>query len=289
MEDDKQITQVYDEFVIKHRAAYAGFKSIYQDKNPMPPLMKADRSDWYIALGVTAIVVASVLVSGSRTIVEFGGGLIGVSAFVMLECAVVAYAFIYTKNNINDERIDDVRKLTNKGKWLALIVAVVANVHATLKQNGVISSDVVSIVILLLVGISAPLLAYISGDIAGLEYMKALSRGRKIDEHNRGIIEAWQDGLNRAWAGQQKQWGVKVDMAPEPVQSSVQPVQLSDGHTGHGQGYSRESKAASIVRQHLDSHPEDMSIPVRELAEKLSVGKSTVASVVRDVKNGVQA
>lgn len=206
---DNQL-QSFDEVAIRHNAAMAAARTIYEALHQRPQLARVDRSDWYIALGVTIIVIASVIVSGSRTVVEFGGGLIGVSAFVMLECAVVAYAFIRTKNNINTERIQDVRRLTNRGLKLAFTVAVAANIHATLKQSGVISAEWINIIILLLVGISAPTLAFISGDIAGLEYMKAVQKHRQNDEENARRIEAWDNGFNQYWAKQQSRWGVRI-------------------------------------------------------------------------------
>ncbi len=286
------LTQAYDDFSVKHRAAYAAFKSIYEDKNPQPAYQKPDRSDWYIAIGISVIVIASIIVSGSRTIVEFGGGLVGASAFVMLECAVVAFAFLYTKNNVNEARLDDVRKLTKRGMYLALTVAVVANIHATLKENGVISSDIINTGILLMVAVSAPLLAYISGDIAGLEYMRAASRARKIDEYNEGLRVTYQEGLNRAWAAQQSKWGVRIEVsspvpAPSNGNSNGNPME-NERHilpSASTLGHSKQPMASKIVRDYLVEHPGALEMNPLELAALLNVGKSTVYNVMKEVKS----
>lgn len=53
---------------------------------------------------------------------------------------------------------------------------------------------------------------------------------------------------------------------------------------GYGQGYTRKKDARTIVREHLKAHPEDISMRVRDLAEKLDVGKTTVSEVIREFK-----
>lgn len=54
----------------------------------------------------------------------------------------------------------------------------------------------------------------------------------------------------------------------------------------------RKAKAPSpsqTVRNHLREHPEDIRLGVRELAEKLQVGKSTVSNVRRDMETTFSA
>lgn len=295
-----EVIQVYEELAIKHNAAYAAFKSIYEAKNPPPILRKPDRADWYIVLGIMVIVIASVIVSGSRTVAEFGFGAIGIAAFVMLECTIVAYAFIRTRSHFNKERMDDVKRLTNRGLWLAFTVALAANVHATLKQNGVITVDWINTVILLLVAVSAPTLAFISGDIMGLEYMRSNSKRREIEESNQALFGAWADGLNKSWQSSQSKWGVRIDVENERIvlptdgRADTSKRQLSalseadgqrtDSGHGYGSGYTKRTDARTRVTEHLTQFPDDLTLNVRDLAEKLGVGKTTVAEVMKGFK-----
>jgi hypothetical protein len=46
-----------------------------------------------------------------------------------------------------------------------------------------------------------------------------------------------------------------------------------------GHAAPRPKTAADRVRRHLAAHPEDASLSVRQLADKLNVGKSTVNRV----------
>lgn len=54
----------------------------------------------------------------------------------------------------------------------------------------------------------------------------------------------------------------------------------------HSVGQAPESDvpktATEVVREHLKAHPEDRALPLRKLAEKLNVGKSTVDRVLKE-------
>lgn len=59
----------------------------------------------------------------------------------------------------------------------------------------------------------------------------------------------------------------------------------ADGQrTDSGHGYQRNSNAKDMVRQHLIDNPGDVKAPVRELAARLNVGKSTVSDVQREFR-----
>ena len=280
---------VYDEVLARSKAAYAAFKEYYAARNPPP--VKSELSRDYVSLlitvGLVVLMIASIIVSGSRTIPEFGGGFIGVVAFIMLEGGIMGYAFFYARRNINENKLKDARRLAVAGLGLTVIIALGANLDEALRQHGVILPDEIRTVVNVMVALSAPGLAFISSDVLAIELMAGDLRQRQADKEFQIIFDEWQDGLNRSWASQQKQWGVKVEIENPPSSVSVQPVQLSDGQDrtiGHGVGYKRESKAASIVLKHLDEHPEDLQLPVRELADKLKIGKSTVASVIKSMR-----
>lgn len=62
-------------------------------------------------------------------------------------------------------------------------------------------------------------------------------------------------------------------------------LSAADGHgRATGQGYNKRTDARDIVRQHLADNPEDFDLSVRELADKLKVGKTTVSDVRRAIE-----
>lgn len=311
----------YERLVQRRNAAYAAFEAMYKVQNPPPstpvqpepPARPADAALNKFDVGIMALLLfGAAVVSMTRTTAEFAGTnpqfgnyVVGFFAFVMLEVAGVAYAYFRTKLNYSDKRHGEVLGWIERGLVLALITAIFANLHQGMKAHG-IELPFLNVVNAALGSFAPPVLAFIAGDILGSLVVRQRVENRKLQEAYEsqmrewreavaGLNAAWQvqltewrDGLNRSFAANADRLGAKIEVSkPVPPPSvSVQPVQLSAGHTGHGQGYVRESKASMFVRKHLDNHPEDLSIPVRDLAEKLSVGKSTVATVVREYKKG---
>ena len=49
-------------------------------------------------------------------------------------------------------------------------------------------------------------------------------------------------------------------------------------------GYAKRTDARQLVRQYLADNPDALTVPVRELATLIGVGKSTVADVLREMK-----
>lgn len=289
---------LYDELAARHNAAYAAFRTIYEAKNPPPIKPVVERESVFVPVALVIMIVASVIVSGSRTIVEFGGGWIGVAAFVMLEGAIVAYAFFRTRTNFNEARIGSIRKLANWGLALAFAVAIVANVHAVLKGQGVVTAEWLNTGILILVGVSAPTLALISGDMMALEMLKSTSRARKIETEHQQAIAAWMEGLNDAWAREKSRWGVKIEIANEQLPSAVHKVNSLNGMNEQPQlpysansstGYSKRMDARSLISEFFERHPERLNSRLDELVVQIEeemgvkVGRTSIHNVRREI------
>lgn len=280
-----------DSFVEQYTAAYAAHRATYILRNPQPEktpydeiaqppvLEESKRGDLLIIVALTVMVLASVIVSGSRTIDEFGGGLVGLAAFSMLEVGIVAYAYIRTKKHYDESRHQSVKRLTNAGMYLALAVTLSANLHATLKHNGVVMAPWLDTAILVLIAVSAPSLALISGDVLGMEAVAGSHRQRKAQEAHQAKVEAWnaarraheesyqarvtewQDGLNQSWNAQKSRLGVNIRIAkPEPFNERSLNGANEQSEHGTGSGYSKNMNAKEIVRQWLEAyhseHPE---------------------------------
>lgn len=288
---ESQINQ-YDELAIRHRAAYAAFKSIYQDKNPLPEAVTVERDSLFVPLALIVMIIASVIVSGSRTIIEFGGGIVGAMAFIMLEGAIVAYAFYRTRRNFSEQRMEGVRKLANFGLGLAFTVAVGANIHSVLRERGIQLADGINTAILIMVGISAPTLAFISGDIMAVETMANTTKLRKSKAAHLELITAYNDEMNAAWQREKQNWGVKIRIENPsysnqlsngiPLESNgMLPAKSTLGHT-------KKPDATKRVKDYLDENPEAVNGNPLEIASYLEVGKSTVYNVLKTYKGNQQ-
>lgn len=286
--------QHYDDWQARYERAYAVFKSTYELRYPPPERAVTKRENTGAVLALAALVLASVIVSGSRTIGEFGGGVIGLAGFVMIEVGIVAYAFIRTRVDYDDTRHQSVKKLVGMGMWLAFFVAVFANVHSTLKAGGVLPEWLDTIVLLVL-GFSAPVLAFISGDVLGMLAVMDASRARRADREYQDAMRIWADGLNASWNAQKQRMGVGAPSAVSITdgQKTAQNPALSvrtttygqadgRGH-GYGTGYERRNDARDKVRAYLEANPDAFNLTVRDLAERAGVGKTVAASVRKEM------
>lgn len=279
------ITQ-YDEMQARFAAAYEYHKQTYTLKNPPPVRAKADGIDWKIIIGLLALVIFSIAVSGTRTVPEFGGGGSGWFAWGMLEVGAVILSYVLTKKFYDESKHKGVKRRLQTGSGLAVIVMLAANIHFETRVFGVQLAAWFNLVIVILLSTSAPLLVWIAGEALGMEVVTAERRELKTDREWKEALALWHDGLNRSWDAQKARLGVEIRVEREkhPMLSAVQRVQMDND--GHGQRYTRESKTVQLVKAHLEAYPSDMSMTVRELADKIGVGKSTVANALRVMRNG---
>lgn len=280
-----------DAAAAKHNAAYAAFASMYAARVPQP-VAPTFSEDWLTKIILLALVSASVIVSGSRTISEFGGGLVGVSAFIMLELGIVAYGYIRTRRYYDEQRHYSTKRMMTLGMMLAFAVALAANIHATLKQNqALLEGGWLDTAILLLVAVSAPALAFIAGDALGMEDVASRRKRAEAMRHYQQALQEWQQALNLEWQKSQLYRSVRVS-AVQPILSDASALSMSAldradmerTQTGHANGYSKRMNARALAREYLAQNPDALNGTSRELAQKLRIGKSTAADVLREIK-----
>jgi hypothetical protein len=294
----------YNDYAERYNAAYDSFSKMYAKQNPPPPKPAPLKTDVGTRRAIAFMVVASVIVSGSRTIVEFAGQdpdpanlFVGIAAFAMIELGIVFYAYLRSKNNFDASRRENIGRLLTWGVRLAFLIAVVANVHASAKAAG-FTSDTIELVIAIMLGVSAPTLALISGDALAMEVVNAEAVERRQYVEYDAIYGSWQVGLNAAWERQRASFKLakKFDAA-SALSASVSGSGQADsdrtdgqrtlpdrsGH-GYGQGYSRTGGAREKVDAYLQDNPEALTLPVRQLAEVVGVGKTVAADALRAAK-----
>lgn len=293
-----EITQVYDELVVRTQAAYAGFSTIYESKNPRPTkaIIRRDFVSMMIVVALSIVMLASIIVSGSRTISEFGGGFIGTVAFIMIECGIAVYALFRARRNANPKRLQNTVKWATVGLILTFLIAVAANIDATLKTHGIHIDETVLAVINLAVAISAPALAFISSDVLAIELMATdIQRREALRVYDEKCAE-WLDGLNRSYNAQPKTSIFRVDVqrtdAMDTSNRQLSALSAADGRRtdtdgqahGYGQGYTKRTDARTQVTEYLAANPEAMTMNLRELAKVIGVGKTTVGEVLKEMK-----
>lgn len=290
MEQGNQVIQLYDDFAARHNAAYAAFETIYAAKNPKPILTEVKKDVVGVVLGIVLSIVmaASVIVSSSRTIDEFGGGAIGAIAFVMIEGGIMAYAFWRARRTINIKKVENALRLATVGLVLTFIVGLSANIDATLRHKDIHLPDWVNTGINLLVAVSAPALAFISSEVLAIELMANDVRRRQNLKDHEAAMRAWKDDKDVAWVREKANWGVKIkvdNMVTSNTLSNGIPLESSGSLPAKSTlGHTKKPDAAKRVKDYLDENPDAINGNPLEIAAFLEVGKSTVYNVLKEYK-----
>ena len=290
----------YDQLAERYEAAYAAYRRTYVVRTPPPVKPKSRRENLFTILMLCVLVGASVIVSGNRTVAEFGE--VGIPAFVMLELGMITYAFIRTSRNYDKSRHESVTKWVNGGLGLAFVVLLFANADALLKREGIPIPPEVKLIIDMAVAVSAPMLAFISGDVLGMYAVMGRQAQRRIDEEYEAALTLWNESLKASWDREKARWGVRVDLSERqtdrqtalpvsvPVLSEQTKTQTDDRQTSRaGFGHNRTSDGQQKALDYFNAHPDEISTPLRALADKIGVNKDTVSAARKTWQSGREA
>lgn len=271
----------YAQFAEQHNAAYAAFTAIYQQKNPPPERAEIRTENRILKMLLVLLMISSMIVSGSRTVPEFGGSIVGVAAFFMLELGIIVYPFLRTALYYDDAKHQGVKKILSMGKWLALVVVVAANLHHMFTSNGfhIPAADEIMITAL---SIGAPVLAFIAGDAFGALMVRDNHRQKKADEEFAASHKAYHEELNAVWARQQKTWGVQIKVQPEPV-PAVESASI-DVNLRQLPAVTRPTPKMKMALEWMRQHPEHIETESRVLAELIGVSHTLANEARKRVK-----
>lgn len=326
--------QQYDEIVARHQAAYAAFKAVYTQKTPPPVREQVERDDALVIVALVVMVIASVIVSASHTIPVFTKSIyadittlnflqtvvvivVALAAFAMLEVGIVALAYVLVKDQFkrHPDRHVNVQVYIRAGLVLAFVVAVMANVYSVVggtlndEQKGYVLWQGFQLVINVMVGISAPVLAFISGDVLAMQGVAALQQRRAVEMRYHADLNAWNENLNASWNAQKARWGVKVDVSvdrlPAEQPSAVHSLnslneQRTNEHSSpfslnSANGYSKQMDARSVAREFFERHPEHLTARLDDLVAMIEgetgvkVGRTSIHNVRRGIQAGKEA
>lgn len=306
----EQYQEVYTDVASRIEEAFGAFRRTYELMYPPPTMPDEIKHNWgWKQAGMFLGLLGSVIVSASHTIPIFVGSgnvtimtiVIGVAVFVMVEMGIVVFAYSSTEqqHKTREDIRTRVKQFTRTGLYFIVTVAIAANVVYVIERNMTIPDDPliqntwngVRLVIFLAVGFSAPVIAFLTGEILAVDVLEHQSRFNRAMERYEAEYKEWVEALNRSWSSQRKKWGGAVDVSLEqidPVQlpSAKRPM-LSNGTDTRttGYGYNRSEDASDLVRSYLKDNPDNHNLSVRQLAEIIGVGKSTVSRVRKEMQD----
>jgi hypothetical protein len=290
--------------VERAEAGYMGFRRLYVVTTP-PPEKEAYQSDnQFIRVVLGIILVASMVVSGSHTIATFANGssvvhmIVGFAAFCMLELTLAAFAFVGTQRHYRVEQSEpkSFKRFIFAGVVIPFAVMILGNIDDTFHSRGIEIGGGLKIVILLGVGLSGPLLAFIVGDVLAMYSVIDRVQRRRHDKAYQEELKTWEEGLRRSWASKARDYGGQVKVSVDRVPNSI--PELSNGMNGMENagnqrvlpakssiGHTKKPMAAQIVKEFFQTNPDALSRDPIEVAAELGVGKSTVYNVIKELRS----
>ena len=260
MTDQQNTTTIYDETAAQIEAAFLGFERVYSVQHPRPQY-NAQNIGVFGAkhIGLLLALIGATIVSASHSIPVFlsipsitdvkldTSLVIALATFVMVEIGIITLAYSATESAINRDEVKRVRIFTAIGKWYISFIMLIANVYYVLQSNNVISLESagmwnnIRIFIFLAIASTAPVVAFITGDILAIDVLKHRSRQKAAQDEYNAAMNEWRKGLNEAWGKAKSKWGANVDIQ---VSKPVQPVHTLN--SGANESVNRSSSVHSV-------------------------------------------
>lgn len=301
---------IFDQHTERYEKAWEAFNRLYVMEHPAPPAPRWYQGLPWLMIPFGVIALCGIALSALRTAPVFqqiAVPLVGETfalleaalAVIVIEVAIVIMRYVLVLQRAEDGKLntDDLRAWMVGGFWLAFGVAILANLYASIKHVPLVApvAPLLDLVIALAVGLSAPMLAFIAGDILASLYLRSERRRADLRARYEAALSDWQTAREKSWNARKGDYGLRlrVDNLPAAT-ASMSALSEPDGQRtdvdgrghGYGVGYVKRTDAQDRVRAYLDSNPDAISLTVRELAATVGVGKTTVAEVVRQYKAG---
>jgi hypothetical protein len=225
----------------------------------------------WIRTAAIMLFVSSAMVSGAHTIptiaetLPFQNNIIGVKIVIsivslfMVEIALFAIAFVRRMNLLEG------RLWLGFMQFVALVVAIAGNLYSTFEALGVdiANPNMFTLVVGIAVGLGAPLLTMLSGDILAAVEMS---------HHT-----AWKEFDTKVLAAFKKEEKRRGNSIP-----SIPRMENGNGNTGNRAPF-RSTGKRDIVRQHFAENPEYLEMSPIDLEDVIGAKKSLIYDVRREI------
>lgn len=295
---------IVDQHTERYEKAWQAFNQLYVLERPQPAAPKWHQGLPWLMIPFGIIALFSIALSSLRTAPVFQQialPLVGptfalveaVLAVVVIEVSVVIMRYVHVLQQAEDGKLnhDELRSWMLRGFLLAFIVALLANLYASVRHQPVIAevAPVVDLIMSIAVGASAPFLAFIAGDILASLYLRSDRRRAELRARFDTALQEWQDARERSWNARKGDYGLRLKVeslsapVPNPVPTFPMEVPLETERktlpSASTLGHSKKPNARQITEQYFDAHPDALQQNPLEIAARLGVGKSTVYAV----------
>jgi len=304
--------QQYDAMEQRVIAAFNAFSTTYAVINP-PPQRQAGSvigiERKLIIGGTIVMVLAAMVVSGSRTIAEFGS--VGIFAFLMLELGSLILGIRRALTATNQERFN--RWLVKLGLAVCFGVMLAGNLDATFKDinkrnaesAGALSadaikvSDVVSTIIAIAIAVSAPTLTLIAGDLIGVEIVEISRQRAVVDNTHRSALDGWYERRNASWDAQKSRMGATFKISRPQQEAPIHSLySVNEQPNERATAYSKNMSAKDVARNWIlaarETNPAVMTMRIDDLWTLIQadtqqrIGRTSVHNARKDLSQASQ-
>lgn len=306
-EQNEQYQELYTDVASRIEEAFSAFRRTYELMNPPPTMPNEVSHDWgWKQAGMFLGLLGSVIVSASHTIPIFVGDenvtvmtiIIGVAVFVMVEMGIVVFAYSSTEqqHKTRENIRTRVKDFTRTGLYFIVAVAIAANVVYVIEHNMTIPDEpliqsiwnTVRLFIFLAVGLSAPVIAFITGEILAVDVLEHQGRYHRAMDKYGSDLEDWQNGLNRSWASKKKQWGAGVDIDSRVKRLSGHEQNLLEtvSNSSNGLDYTQTLNKKAAIQYFKDNQSEYEKLKRAVLNSNPTATKKDIAEAIAESMTG---
>lgn len=270
----------FSELAERHAQAISAWRMIFEKQYPAP-MRRVMQMDNRIQIAtLLLVVVAAIIVSASHTVPVFmrgTGALTGVAAFIMLEFGLVALTYQRTREKtIRDGTNETSFKWITYAIGLTLLILLIGNVYQVGFEYG-FTHPVIDLIVVISVGVSAPALAFVSGEALALESVKALLMQRELDAEYAAQQMAYNESFVEWWNARKGRI-VKVEREPVNSLNLIKSNELT--------ARNKPSPKLEKAKAWLIEHPEHWQTAPRELEQVIGISYGTIFKAQQILRNG---
>lgn len=281
----------------RHEKAYAAFLKMDRLEHPEPKKPGVFRHLPWIMIPFAIVALAGIVLSASRTafvfydiaLAQFNNvvGLLptaeAINAIIVVDLSFVIFRYVTIL--LHYQRTKEAKEISvwmGRGFGTSFGVALTANVYSSVQRLPMLQAvkPFLDLAMGLAVGISVPILAFISGDILGILWVNALEKREHSWEVYLQELNDFNEARERRWATRKKDYGLSIKANIEAVQP-VKPVKFNEINKRE-----RVSKQTLKALQWLEKHPGNLDTPSRELVGKIGVSHVTIYKAQQIMKGG---
>jgi len=275
---------------------YLEFRRQFEIQHPasVPRRRKKTKREYprIIEIAVFIMFACAALLSGVHTVPTVYGGIdkeltseevrqiASLCSFIAIEFAIFMAAYLLEKQ----------KKIAWAVLCMTFLVATISNINSVSKALA--QDDMWSKIITLALGIGAPFIALMSGKLYIVISESNRNHSERADSDYERIAVAFDISVLEAYEKYQQRTARLSGRLSAPRLTDGQDSgrtdrtadELADRRHATGQGYSKKPDAKQAVREYLSLHPENLQGNVRQIAELLNVGKSTVSEVQQELR-----